>query len=133
MNISVPLISFPLVSDYPTEWEQKVDQVFLQLMAIPDDHCLSSDIRSSIRFVKYSIGHRMTRFVHESQYDVFTLKRVQKEISSTESKLKNLRTLMLREHCGLDALSLFRFMEGNVFCRLRGYQCALDAITAEER
>lgn len=122
-----------IVSDYPTEWKEKMDQMFLQLMAIPDDQCLSSDIQNSILFAKYSIGHRMTRFVHESQDDVFTLKRVQKEINSTESKLQNLRTLKLREYCGLDALPLLRFMEENVFFRLRGYQCALDAITAEER
>jgi hypothetical protein len=79
------------------------------------------------------VGHRVTRFLEESESDVLTLKELQREIISVECKLRKLRTLRLRESIELDALALLHYMEDKVFGCLAGYKSALDAVTVEKR
>jgi hypothetical protein len=110
-----------------------MDLFFAQLKALPDDQDMLSDFQLAVTFAKYAVGHRVTRFLEESESDVLTLKELQREILGVECKLRKLRTLRLRESIELDALALFHYMEDKVFACLVGYKSALDAVMADKR
>jgi hypothetical protein len=122
-----------MFAEYPTAWKQKMDLLFVQLKAFSDDQEMLSGFQLAVTFAKYAVGHRVTRFLEESESDVITLKELQREIISVECKLRKLRTLRLRESIELDALALLLYMEDKVFGCLAGYKSALDAVTVEKR
>jgi hypothetical protein len=106
-----------------------MDQLFEKLAAFSDDQEIFSKFHHAVLFASYSVGHRMSRFVDESEDNLQNLKDIQGEISRVNSELKSLRTSRLRECGGLDPLALLLFMEEKVFCHFPGYKSALDKVT----